>query len=46
MLTDRGPEYCGRPESHDYQLYLALNDIAHTKTKVRHPQTNGICWIG
>ncbi len=33
----------GRPESHDYQLYLALNDIEHTKTKVRHPQTNGIC---
>lgn len=43
MLTDRGTEYCGRPESHDYQLYLALNDIEHTKTKVRHPQTNGIC---
>lgn len=43
ILTDRGTEYCGRPESHDYQLYLALNDIEHTKTKVRHPQTNGIC---
>ncbi|WP_143747146.1 DDE-type integrase/transposase/recombinase, partial [Chitinimonas sp. BJB300] len=33
ILTDRGTEYCGRPESHDYQLYLALNDIEHTKTK-------------
>lgn len=43
MLTDRGTEYCGRPEAHDYQLYLALNDIEHTKTKARHPQTNGIC---
>lgn len=43
MQTDRGTEYCGRPESHDYQLYLTLNDIEHTKTKVRHPQTNGIC---
>ncbi|MGS1074443.1 IS481 family transposase [Burkholderia glumae] len=43
MLTDRGTEYCGKPESHDYQLYLALNDIEHTKTKARHPQTNGIC---
>jgi transposase InsO family protein len=43
VLTDRGTEYCGRPEAHDYQLYLALNDIEHTKTKVRHPQTNGIC---
>ncbi|MGN4078081.1 helix-turn-helix domain-containing protein, partial [Burkholderia gladioli] len=30
MLTDRGTEYCGKPESHDYQLYLALNDIEHT----------------
>lgn len=43
ILTDRGTEYCGRPETHDYQLYLALNDIEHTKTKVRHPKTNGIC---
>ncbi|ACR30311.1 IS481 family transposase [Burkholderia glumae] len=43
MLTDRGTEYCGKPESHDYQLYLALNGIEHTKTKARHPQTNGIC---
>jgi hypothetical protein len=43
ILTDRGTEYCGRPEQHDYQLYLALNDIEHTKTKANHPQTNGIC---
>jgi transposase InsO family protein len=43
MLTDRGTEYCGKVEQHDYELYLALNDIEHTKTKVRHPQTNGIC---
>jgi transposase InsO family protein len=43
MLTDRGTEYCGKVEQHDYQLYLAINDIEHTKTKVRHPQTNGIC---
>lgn len=43
ILTDRGTEYCGKPETHDCQLYLALNDIEHTKTKVRHPQTNGIC---
>jgi hypothetical protein len=33
ILTDRGTEYCGRAEKHDYQLYLALNDIDHTKTK-------------
>lgn len=43
ILTDRGTEYCGKTESHDYQLYLALNDIDHTKTKARSPQTNGIC---
>ncbi len=43
ILTDRGTEYCGKAERHDYQLYLALNDIDHTKTKVRSPQTNGIC---
>jgi transposase InsO family protein len=43
ILTDRGTEFCGKAESHDYQLYLALNEIEHTKTKVMHPQTNGIC---
>lgn len=43
ILTDRGTEFCGKADSHDYQLYLAVNDIEHTKTKVRHPQTNGIC---
>jgi transposase InsO family protein len=43
ILTNRGTAYCGRAETHDYQLYLAINDIEHTKTKVRSPQTNGIC---
>ena len=43
ILTDRGTEYCGAIERHEYQLYLALEDIDHTKTKARHPQTNGIC---
>jgi len=43
ILTDRGTEYCGRADQHDYQLYIALNDIEHTKTKVKSPQTNGIC---
>jgi transposase InsO family protein len=42
VLTDRGTEYCGRPEEHHYELFLAINDIEHTKTKARHPQTNGI----
>lgn len=41
ILSDNGPEYCRRPESHPYQLFLHLNDIEHTRIKVRHPQTNG-----
>ena len=43
ILTDRGTEYCGKKDQHEYQLYLALEDIDHTKTKVKSPQTNGIC---
>lgn len=43
ILTDRGTEYCGKLEQHDYQLYLAMNEIEHTKTKTASPQTNGIC---
>lgn len=43
ILTDRGTEYCGKVEQHDYQLYLAINDIDHTKTKAMSPQANGIC---
>ncbi len=37
ILTDRGPEYCGKVEEHDYQLYVAINDIEHTKTKAMSP---------
>src|SRR5258705_7565235 len=43
VLTDRGTEYCGNPEHHEYELYLAIEDIDHTRTKARSPQTNGIC---
>lgn len=43
ILTDRGTEYCGKREHHEYQLYLTLEDIDHTKTKAKSPQTNGIC---
>ena len=39
-LTDRGKEYCGG-QTHAYELYCELNDIGHSKTKVRSPQTNG-----
>lgn len=43
ILTDRGSEYCGNRETHDYALYLDLENIEHTRTKTRSPQTNGIC---
>lgn len=43
ILTDRGTEYCGAREHHEYQLYLAIEDIDHSKAKARSPQTNGIC---
>lgn len=43
ILTDRGTEYCGNRQQHEYQLYLAVEDIDHTKTKAKSPQTNGIC---
>jgi len=43
ILTDRGTEYCGRKEDHEYQLYLSLEDIDHSRTRARSPQTNGIC---
>jgi transposase InsO family protein len=43
ILTDRGTEYCGNREHHEYQLYIDVENIEHTKTKVRSPQTNGIC---
>lgn len=43
ILTDRGTEYCGSREHHEFQLYLALEDIEHSRTKAFHPQTNGIC---
>jgi transposase InsO family protein len=43
ILTDRGTEFCGTPERHEYELYLAIENIDHTRTKAKSPQTNGIC---
>ena len=43
ILTDRGTEYCGQREHHEYQLCLALENIDHSRTKTKRPQTNGIC---
>ena len=42
MLTDRGTEFCGAHDRHEYELYLAIENIDHTRTKARSPQTNGI----
>jgi transposase InsO family protein len=43
VLTDRGTEFCGNPERHEYELYLAVEDVDHSRTRTRRPQTNGIC---
>jgi transposase InsO family protein len=43
VLTDRGTEFCGKPEHHEYALYLAIESIDHTRTEARSQQTNGIC---
>lgn len=43
ILTDRGTEFKGKHEHHEYELYLTIEGIEHTKTQVRTPQSNGIC---
>lgn len=43
ILTDRGTGYCGKVEQYDYQLYLAINNIDHTKTKAISLQISDIC---
>jgi len=43
VLTDRGTEYCGNREAHEYELYLAVENIDHSRTRAKSPQTNGIC---
>jgi len=40
VLTDNGRESCGT-EAHPYELYLALADLEHRRTKVKHPYTSG-----
>ncbi len=43
VLTDRGTEYKGKREHHEYELYLDIEGIEHSKIQVRSPQSNGIC---
>jgi winged helix-turn helix protein len=42
VLTDRGTEYCGSPEHHEYELYLAIEDVDHSRTKTKSPQTTDV----
>ena len=42
VLTDRGAEFCGAHDRHEYELYLAVENIDHTRTRTKSPQTNGI----
>jgi Winged helix-turn helix len=35
VLTDRGSEFCGNPERHEYELYLAVEDIDHSVPRRR-----------
>lgn len=41
VLSDNGREFCGRPESHPYELFLQMEGIEHRTTRVRRPQSNG-----
>lgn len=41
VLTDNGREFCGREDSHPYELLLEMEDIEHRTTRVRSPRTNG-----
>ncbi len=43
ILTDNGREYCGRELKHHFELFLTISQIAHRRTEVRSPQTNGFC---
>jgi hypothetical protein len=42
VLSDNGREFCGRDDQHPYELFLQLEGIAHKKTRVKRPQSNGI----
>jgi len=42
ILSDNGREFCGREDQHPYELFLQLEGIAHKKTRVKRPQSNGI----
>ena len=41
VLTDCGREFCGRPDSHFFELYLGSLNIEHRTTRPASPYTNG-----
>ncbi|MEM9558522.1 MAG: hypothetical protein AAGC60_29990 [Acidobacteriota bacterium] len=41
VLTANGREFCGKSNTHPYELLLAIEDIEHRATKCRSPHTNG-----
>jgi hypothetical protein len=43
VLKDRVTEFCGKPDTYKYQVFLALKDIDHFETRAKNPQTIGIC---
>ena len=47
VLTDRGTEYCGQREHHEYELYLAVENIDHSRPKlaIRKPTASANAFI-
>jgi hypothetical protein len=45
VLTDRGLEYCGHIDRHEYERYLAVGDIVHSRTVSDDPQENELCRV-
>lgn len=43
MLTNCGIKYCDNKGTYKYELYLAVEDIGHSKIMAKSPQTDGIC---
>ena len=41
VLTDCGREYCGRPDSHFFELYMGSQSIELRTTRPASPYTNG-----
>jgi hypothetical protein len=41
VLTDRGTEFCST-QSHDYEFYLGVEDLDHSRTKTKSPQTTDV----